>query len=82
LAERLTSEPVALLARGTLDRAVFDSLTARLDVHPGVAAEVDDMAIMRLLAREDAGLAVLALIVVATELAAGSRASKPSSMCL
>lgn len=71
LAERLRSQPVVLPARGTLVRAAFDSLMVRLDVHPRVAAEVDDMAMMRLLAREGAGLAVLAPIVVADELASG-----------
>jgi LysR family transcriptional activator of nhaA len=37
-----------------------------------VAAEVDDMAMMRLLAREGAGLAVLPPIVVKGELEAGT----------
>ena len=36
-----------------------------------IAAEVDDMAMLRLLAREDAGLAVIPPIVVQDELAAG-----------
>lgn len=71
LAERLASEPIVLPARGTLVRIAFDSLMERLAVHPKVAAEVDDMAMMRLLAREGVGLAVLAPIVVADELASG-----------
>ena len=40
-------------------------------IRPEIAAEVDDMAMMRLLAREDAGLAVLPPIVVRDELANG-----------
>jgi LysR family transcriptional regulator, transcriptional activator of nhaA len=71
LAERLSSEPIVLPARGTLVRAAFDSLVSRLGVQPKVSAEVDDMAMMRLLAREGVGLAVLAPIVVADELASG-----------
>jgi LysR family transcriptional activator of nhaA len=52
-------------------RAGFDRLCARLDITPTIAAEVDDMALMRLLAREDVGLAVLTPIVVKNELASG-----------
>lgn len=52
-------------------RAGFDTLCARLDVTPVLAAEVDDMAMMRLLAREDIGLAVLPPIVVESELRSG-----------
>lgn len=72
LAERLASEPIVLPAGGTLVRTAFDSLVVRLSVQPKVAAEVDDMAMMRLLAREGVGLAVLAPIVVADELASGT----------
>jgi LysR family transcriptional regulator, transcriptional activator of nhaA len=72
LAERLASEPIVLPAGGTLVRTAFDSLVVRLAVQPKVAAEVDDMAMMRLLAREGVGLAVLAPIVVADELASGT----------
>lgn len=72
LAERLTAEPVILPARGTPVRMAFDSLTGRLGMRPNIAAEVDDMAMMRLLAREGTGLAVLAPIVVTDELQAGT----------
>ena len=71
LAARLSSQPVVLPARGTPVRAAFDSLTVRLGIQLRIAAEVDDMAMMRLLAREGVGLAVLAPIVVADELASG-----------
>ena len=50
----------------------FDALVDRLGVRPQIAAEVDDMAMMRLLAREGIGLAVLAPIVVRDELASGA----------
>ncbi|MEQ9200195.1 MAG: LysR substrate-binding domain-containing protein, partial [Rhodospirillales bacterium] len=42
-----------------------------LGVRPKIAAEVDDMAMMRLLAREGTGLAVIPPIVVKDELASG-----------
>jgi LysR family transcriptional activator of nhaA len=71
LATQLTKAPIVLPARGTLVRTAFDSLVARLEVKPHVVAEVDDMAMMRLLAREGLGLAVLAPIVVADELLSG-----------
>ena len=49
----------------------FDAVAERLDVQPQIAAEVDDMAMLRLLAREGVGLAVLPPIVVRDELASG-----------
>ena len=57
--------------RDTALRAAFDALTARLGVTPAIAAEADDMAMLRLLAREDMGLAVIPPIVVQDELASG-----------
>jgi LysR family transcriptional activator of nhaA len=58
----------------TLDSGVrsgFDALVQRLDIRPRIIAEVDDMAMMRVLAREDIGLAVVPPIVVKDELQAG-----------
>lgn len=71
LAAMLSSAPIVLPARGTMVRAAFDSLMAQLGLQPNIVAEVDDMAMMRLLAREGVGLAVLAPIVVADELESG-----------
>lgn len=71
LAELLEREPLVLPTGDTALRAAFDALTARLGITPAVAAEADDMAMLRLLAREDAGLAVIPPIVVRDELAAG-----------
>jgi LysR family transcriptional activator of nhaA len=42
-------------------------------VRPEIVAEVDDMAMMRVLARQDIGLAVVPPIVVTDELANGPR---------
>ncbi|MBR3370992.1 MAG: LysR family transcriptional regulator [Rhodobacteraceae bacterium] len=68
----LANEPLILPTPDTALRAGFDALAARLGVVPAIAAEADDMAMLRLLARENAGLAVIPPIVVADELAAGS----------
>lgn len=67
----LASEPLILPAPDTALRAGFDALSARLGVIPAIAAEADDMAMLRLLARENAGLAVIPPIVVADELQSG-----------
>jgi LysR family transcriptional activator of nhaA len=71
LAELLATQPLVLPAPGTALRNSFDALVDRLGVRPSIAAEVDDMAMLRLLAREDAGLAVIPRIVVQDELAGG-----------
>lgn len=70
LAELLAVHPVILPTESSI-RTGFDSLAARLGVSPRVAAEVDDMAMVRLLAREDVGLAVAPSVVLADELARG-----------
>lgn len=72
LADLLAAHPVILPTLESGVRAQFEALVARLGVTPQVAAEVDDMAMMRLLAREGAGLGVLPPIVVKGELEAGS----------
>lgn len=67
----LATLPLVLPGPGTALRAAFDALVARRDILPMIAAEADDMAMLRLLAREDAGVAVLPSIVVQDELASG-----------
>jgi LysR family transcriptional activator of nhaA len=67
----LTAHPVILPTANSTIRTGFDALARQLGVRPQIAAEVDDMAMMRLLAREDVGLAVLPGIVVKDELASG-----------
>jgi len=71
LAELLEARPVILPTRENSIRVAFDALLDRLGVRPQIAAEVDDMAMMRLLAREGLGLAVVPPIVIRDELAAG-----------
>ncbi len=72
LAQRLATSPLILPSTNSSIRIGFDALVARLGVRPRIVAEVDDMAMMRLLAREDVGLAVLPLIAVKDELEQGT----------
>ncbi|KQY15640.1 LysR family transcriptional regulator [Rhizobium sp. Root73] len=72
LADLLGEHPVILPTLESGVRSQFEALVARLGITPQIAAEVDDMAMMRLLAREGAGLAVLPPIVVKGELEAGT----------
>ena len=74
LAALLAAEPLVLPAAETGIRQGFDALVERLGVRPRIAAEVDDMAMLRLLAREHVGLAVVPSIVVRDELEAGDLA--------
>ncbi|WP_172198351.1 LysR family transcriptional regulator [Niveibacterium sp. COAC-50] len=53
-------------------RAQFDALCASADVRPRLRAEVDDMAMLRLIARDSGWLTVLPEVVVQDELRAGA----------
>ncbi|MEQ8410751.1 MAG: LysR family transcriptional regulator [Erythrobacter sp.] len=72
LAELLGQEPLILPTPETALRAGFDALLDRMEIVPRIAAEADDMAMLRLLARSGAGLAVIPPIVVQDELASGA----------
>ncbi|WP_171235167.1 LysR family transcriptional regulator [Ruegeria sp. HKCCA6837] len=67
----LEEQPFILPTTNNSVRTAFDAMASRMSVRPQVAAEVDDMAMMRLLAREDIGLALVAPIVVQDELNSG-----------
>lgn len=67
----LIEQPFILPTTDNSVRTAFDALASRMSVRPQIAAEVDDMAMMRLLAREDIGLALVAPIVVKDELTSG-----------
>jgi LysR family transcriptional activator of nhaA len=69
--EILMSHALVLPTPESPMRAGFDALAERLEVVPRIAAEADDMAMLRLLARAGAGLAVIPPIVVRDELASG-----------
>ena len=72
LRDRLATLPIILPSKNSSMRIGFDALVAQLGVKPQIVAEVDDMAMMRLLAREDVGLAVLPPIAVKDELELGT----------
>lgn len=67
----LAEQPFILPTTDSSVRTAFDAMASRLSVRPQIAAEVDDMAMMRLLARENIGLALVAPIVVKDELTSG-----------
>lgn len=67
----LTAAPLILPTPETALRAGFDAMIERMGIVPRIAAEADDMAMLRLLARSDAGVAVIPPIVVKDELASG-----------
>ncbi|MCY4300800.1 MAG: LysR family transcriptional regulator [Aestuariivita sp.] len=71
LVSLLREQPMILPTTASAVRVAFDSLVNRQDIQPRVIAEVDDMAMMRLLAVEDIGLALVPRIVVQDELASG-----------
>ena len=75
LIELLANEPL-ILPTGAI-RTLFDGLLARLGVTPNIVAEADDMAMVRLLAREDAGVALAPDVVLADEIASGRLATAP-----
>lgn len=71
IAELLARYPLIVPTHGSSVRTGFDALAVQLGITPQIAAEVDDIAMMRLLVREGAALAVLPPIAVQDELATG-----------
>lgn len=71
LGDLLVHHPLILPTPGSSIRTDFDALADRLGLRPQIAAEVDDMAMMRLLVREGTALAVLPPIAVRDELMTG-----------
>lgn len=74
--EDCASVPLALPGRDSNLRAAFDALMDEAGVRPLVAADVDDMAMLRLLAREMVGLTLVPRIVVKDELERGTLIEK------
>ena len=72
----LEHEPV-IVPSDPVIRSGFDSLVVRLGIKPRIAADVDDMAMVRLLAREGAGLAIAPAVVLADEIASGRLETAP-----
>lgn len=69
--EVLASEPLILPSTATSIRNNFDAWLYREGITPRIVAEVDDMAMIRLLTRADHGVAVVPPIVVRGELLSG-----------
>ncbi|WP_300062773.1 LysR family transcriptional regulator [uncultured Roseobacter sp.] len=67
----VAAHPLILPTPETALRAGFDAMVERQRLVPKIAAEADDMAMLRLLARADVGVAVIPPIVVKDELASG-----------
>lgn len=67
----LATRPLILPSRAHGIRAAFDVWCEQRGLHPQVRAEVDDMAMLRLLARDAGALALVPTVVVQDELRAG-----------
>jgi LysR family transcriptional activator of nhaA len=67
----LAHVPLVLPGRGNAVRSAFDALLGRAQVRPNILAEVDDMAMLRLIARESDGLTLVPPVVVVDELRSG-----------
>ena len=63
--------PVVLPGRGSTIRTAFDALLDEAGIRPVILAEVDDMAMLRLLARESPGVTLVPPVVVTDELTSG-----------
>lgn len=71
LPEGLHDQDVALPGRRHAMRAEFDALCVASGVRPRIRAEVDDMAMLRLIARDGGWLTVLPEVVVQDEIRTG-----------
>lgn len=69
--EGLRTEPVLLPSLDSDIRVAFDRILELADIRPIILAEVDDMAMLRLLAREREGVTLVPPIVVRDELETG-----------
>jgi LysR family transcriptional activator of nhaA len=66
--ESLRGTPITLPSLDSNIRAAFDRLMDEAGIRPVIAAEVDDMAMLRLLAREGEGVTLVPPVVVRDEL--------------
>jgi LysR family transcriptional regulator, transcriptional activator of nhaA len=81
LAQMLAQEPV-ILPTDQVIRSGFENLVANFGLQPRIAALVDDMAMVRLLARDGVGLAIAPTVVVADEIASGLLETAPFDLGL
>ena len=68
----LRDVPVLLPSLNSSIRVAFDLLVEQAGIRPAILAEVDDMAMLRLLARESPGVTLVPPVVVQDELRAGA----------
>ncbi len=69
--EDLRTVPIILPSKESEIRLAFDRILDEAEVVPVIQAEVDDMALLRVLARESSGVTLVPSIVVRDELADG-----------
>jgi LysR family transcriptional activator of nhaA len=67
----LQDQPLILPSQDSAVRLAFDLILEEAGVRPQILAEVDDMAMLRLLARETGALALVPPVVVTDELKSG-----------
>lgn len=70
--EDLSTTPVILPSLESNIRTGFDLLLDQAGIRPIIAAEVDDMAMLRVLARESSGVTLVPPVVVQDELSSGA----------
>ena len=70
--EELAEVPLLLPGRDSDIRSAFDLLCEQLGIRYRLRAEVDDMALLRLLARDAGGVALVPRVVVQDELRTGT----------
>ena len=75
----LRHQPLILPTESSI-RTGFDALCARRAITPNIVAEVDDMAMVRLLVRHDVGVALAPLVVVQDEIGAGILMQAPGDL--
>jgi LysR family transcriptional activator of nhaA len=72
LSDLLSHEPLIVPTVESNIRIDFDALIERMGIRPNIVAEINDMAMLRLIAREKIGLALAPPIVVQDEIKEGS----------
>jgi LysR family transcriptional activator of nhaA len=70
--EDMADTPVVLPGLHSQMRVSFDQIMARAGIRPRVLAEVDDMAMLRLIARESPGVTLVPPVVVREDLKSGA----------
>jgi LysR family transcriptional activator of nhaA len=78
--EDLMQKAPLILPNDSAIRSAFASLSTRLGIIPCVMTNVDDMAMVRLITREGAGLAIAPSVVFADEIKSGKIATAPFAL--